>query len=399
MDFRLWQVGTVLSAIGDEVTVVAFPLLVLFLTGSPAQAGLVAAVAAVPPLVLAVPIGVLADRASRRMLMVCGTVVGAVSVTSLPVAFGLDVLTLPQLYVVAFVSSAAATVYRIADTAALPRIVPPEVAAARSEVVWGVAALVGPPLAGLLFETAGPASPFLVDAVSFVAIMVCVLAIRTRLGADRPYPEVSWPRDLTTGARIAWGRPLLRTLTVLTSVGDFLFAGIGLLLIVLVRERGASTFETGTVFTAAALGAILGSLLAGRIEDRIGLRAAVSVKHWLTAALFPLLLLDLPVWVTGLAWGVVALQISILNVIQNRYLMGVVPNGSLGRVEGFLTFVEQGGLPLGYAATGLLLGWVGSRGTLFGYEAVLVVLAGAASLLTSGKGVDSDPGGNVRAPL
>lgn len=377
-DFRFWWGGTVLSAIGDEVTLIAFPLLVLFLTGSPTHAGLVGGVAAVPPLLLSVPIGVLADRTSRRALMLGGSVVSAISITSIPVVHLVGELTLPHLYVVAFVNSVAATVYRIADTAALPRIAGEEKlgeAASQSETIWGISAIVAPPLAGLLFETAGPTSPFWIDAVSFVAIMVCVLAIRARLGADKPYPEISWRQDLATGARVTLSRPLVRALTILTVAGDFLFAGIGLLLIVMVRENGASGLETGTVFTAAAVGGILGSMLAGRVEDRIGMVPAVLTKHWLTAALFPLLLVDLPGWATGLIWGLISFQISILNVIQMKYLMSVIPNGKLGRVEGFLTFIEQGSLPLGYALTGVLLGLLGTTSTLLAYEAVLLVLA------------------------
>ncbi|MBB4678522.1 MFS transporter [Crossiella cryophila] len=384
-DFRLWWGGTVLSAIGDEVTAIALPLLVLLMTSSPLHAGLVGSVEAIPPLLLALPAGALVDRISRRGLMIGSSVLSMVSITSIPIAYLLDSLTLPQLYVVAVVNSAAATVYRIANTAALPRIVGQHklgAAAGQSEMIWGIATIIAPPLAGLMFEVTGPSSPFMIDAISFLAIALCILGIRAKLGPDRRRSDepMAWRAELTGGGKIAMSLPLLRSLTILTSIGDFLFAGIGLLLIVLVKNNGAAGIEIGTVFTFAAVAGIVGSLLAPKLEDKLGLLPTVIGKHWITAALFPLLLLDLPGWGTALVWGVICLQIAVLNVIQMKYLMGIVPNEHLGKVEGFLTFISKTTLPLGYALTGLLLEAFGVPGTLLVYEVVLVLLAIYATL-------------------
>lgn len=377
-DFRLWWGGTLLGALGDEITAVALPLIVLMLTSSPLHAGLVGSVEAIPPLLLSLPLGMLVDRVSRRALLVGASLLSMVSIGSVPVAYLLHSLTLSQLYAVAFVSSLAATAYRIADTAALPGITGRHKlgeAASQSESIWGTAALVAPPLAGLMFETMSPAAPFVVDALSFVAIAAAVLAIRAPLGPDGPPRPVRWRSELTAGIRITLRLPLLRTLTALTAAGDFLFAGIGLLLIVLSKESGASGFQVGTVFTAAGVGSLLGAALAPRVEHLLGLRTAVVGKHWLTALLFPLLLLDLPGWGIAAVWGLIALQVAILNVIQMKYLMSQVPGDRLGKVQGFMTFLSHGSLPLGYALTGVLLDRLGSGATLLVYEAVLLGLA------------------------
>ncbi|MFB6888193.1 MFS transporter [Kitasatospora sp. NPDC056327] len=377
-DFRLWWAGTMASAVGDEVTAVALPLLVLMLTSSPLHAGLVGSVEAIPPLLLSLPIGMLVDRVSRRLLMVGASLLSMASIVTVPVAHLLGELHLPQLYAVAFVSSLAATVYRIANTAALPGIAGRErlgEAASQSETIWGTSALVAPPLAGLMFESMSPAAPFLLDALSFLAITAAILAIRSRLGPDGTPAPLRWRRELTAGMRITARLPLVRTLTALTALGDFLFAGIGLLLIVLAKDSGASGPQVGTVFTAAGVGSLLGAALAPRIELRLGLRTAVVGKHWLTAALFPLLLLGLPPWGIGAVWGLVAGQVAVLNVIQMKYLMSQVGDDRLGRVEGFMTFLSRSSLPLGYALTGVLLDRFGAWRTLLVFEGVLIALA------------------------
>ncbi|MFF8789312.1 MFS transporter [Streptomyces sp. NPDC015125] len=390
-DFRLWWGGTMLSAIGDEITAVALPLIVLMLTSSPLHAGLVGSVEAIPPLLLSLPIGMLIDRVSRRAVMVGASLLSMASIATVPIAYLMDGLALPQLYVVAFVNSLAATAYRIANTAALPGITGPHKlgeAASQSETIWGTSALVAPPLAGLMFETMSPATPFFLDALSFVAIAAAILAIRSRLGPAGVPPPLRWRRELTAGMRITAQLPLVRTLTVLTIVGDFLFAGIGLLLIVLAKESGATGFEVGTVFTAAGVGSLLGAALASRIELGLGLRTAVVGKHWLTALLFPLLLVDLPSWGIGLVWGLVALQIAVLNVIQMKYLMSQVHSDQLGKVQGFMTFLSKSSLPLGYALTGFLLDRFGSWNTVLAFEAVLLGLAGYALV---GRGLRIEP--------
>ncbi|MFJ9107695.1 MFS transporter [Streptomyces sp. NPDC102283] len=396
-DFRLWWGGTLLSAVGDEVTAVALPLIVLFLTSSPLHAGLVGSVEAIPPLLLSLPIGMLVDRVSRRAVMVGASLLSMVSIVTVPIAYLMDGLTLPQLYVVAFVNSLAATAYRIANTAALPAITGPHKlgeAASQSETIWGTSALVAPPLAGLMFEAMSPAAPFFLDALSFVAIVVAILAIRSRLGPEGAPPPLHWRRELTAGMRITARLPLVRTLTALTIVGDFLFAGIGLLLIVLAKESGASGFEVGTVFTAAGVGSLLGAALAPRVERGLGLRSAVVGKHWLTALLFPLLLVDLPSWGIGLVWGLVAFQVAVLNVIQMKYLMSQVRSDQLGKVQGFMTFLSKGSLPLGYALTGFLLDRFGSWSTVLVFEVVLVCLAGYALV---GRGLRTGPA-TARSP-
>ncbi|GHC43886.1 MFS transporter [Streptomyces cinnamoneus] len=400
-DFRLWWGGTMLSAIGDEVTAVALPLIVLMLTSSPLQAGLVGSVEAIPPLLLSLPIGMLVDRVSRRVLMVGASLLSMASIVTVPFAYLADGLSLPQLYVVAFVNSLASTTYRIANTAALPGITGRHKlgeAASQSETIWGTSALLAPPLAGLMFESMSPAAPFFLDALSFVAITLAILAIRSRLGPDGTPPPLHWRRELTAGMRITARLPLVRTLTVLTAVGDFLFAGIGLLLIVLAKDSGASGFQVGTVFTAAGVGSLLGAALAPRVESRLGLRTAVVGKHWLTAALFPLLLLGLPPWGIGAVWGLVAGQVAVLNVIQMKYLMSQVRDDQLGRVEGFMTFLSQSSLPLGYALTGALLDRFGSRHTLLVFEGVLLVLACYALVGRGLREGDAPPAGSGAAP-
>jgi len=105
------------------------------------------------------------------------------------------------------------------------------------------------------------------------------------------------------------------------------------------------------------------------------LAAAVIGKHVLVAALFPLLLLDLPLYGVGIVWAAISFQVSIVAVIQRKSVLRDAPADLMGRVQSFTTLLSYGSLPVGAAATGFLLDSVGGRGTVMVYTAVLIAMA------------------------
>src|SRR5439155_6938134 len=99
---RLW-LGQVASALGTGVSLIATPLLVLALTNSPAQAGLVAAGRSAPHIVLGLPVGALVDRWNRRTVLICCDVARTLAMGSVPLAWWLHALRMPQLVAVSLV--------------------------------------------------------------------------------------------------------------------------------------------------------------------------------------------------------------------------------------------------------------------------------------------------------
>jgi MFS family permease len=185
-------------------------------------------------------VGVVIDRAPRRLLLVCSSADSALATASIPAAYLAGTLTIGQIVAVALVNGTAAVFYSVSSSASLPRIVAKDqmgTAASQAETIWGLSATVGPSLAGLLITSVWLGAPFIVDAASFLIAAVCILRIRARLGADRPYPPLDWRKDLLAGARTIGDVPFLRSITILTVSGDALFSGISLLMIMLVRLR------------------------------------------------------------------------------------------------------------------------------------------------------------------
>ena len=114
-----------LSINGREIETLALPLLVLALTGSPAQVGFIAAAQSLPYLLLSLVAGALVDRWDRRWVMLACDAVRALAFASLPVAWLLGGVALPQLYLVAVIAGSAFVFYNIAEISSLAQVVEP----------------------------------------------------------------------------------------------------------------------------------------------------------------------------------------------------------------------------------------------------------------------------------
>ncbi len=180
-DFVLLQVGQALSTVGSEASGIAYALLVLALTNSPAKAGLVGFARLVPWVLFALPAGVVVDRVNRKWLMIVSDVVRIVALATLGVAAASGHLPFVLIPVVAFVEGAMYVLFNIAEIGAVRSVVPapqlPRAFAAEQARLSSVY-LAGPPLGGFLFGL-GRSLPFLVDAISYAFSTGTLLAMRT----------------------------------------------------------------------------------------------------------------------------------------------------------------------------------------------------------------------------
>jgi MFS family permease len=182
----LWG-GQAVSTIGSQLSLFAFPLLMLALTHSPAQAGFLGAVRTLPFLVLGLPAGAIVDRVDRKRLMIACDACRVVALGSIPLTLALDRLSLVQIYVVAVVEGTLYVFFNLANTAALTRVAPKEQLRSVTvidEVTLSSGTLLGPAAGGLIFSL-GQAMPFLADAVSYAVSVVSLGFIAIPLHVQR----------------------------------------------------------------------------------------------------------------------------------------------------------------------------------------------------------------------
>ncbi len=244
-DFVLLWSGEALSQLGSQASTVAYPLLVLALTGSPAKAGVVGLAKWLPLAVAALPAGVLADRFDRKRLMITSDAVRALLVASIPVALLLGRPSFAQVTAVAFLDGCLFTLRYVCERGALAHVVKPEQlpqAVAQNEARTFAANLVGPLLGGVLFAVA-QALPFLADAGSYLASMVSVALTRAPF-QDRVDVRQDAParlRGIGDGLTWLWRHRFFRTSALLFAAGNPLYIGLYLLAILVARRDGASS--------------------------------------------------------------------------------------------------------------------------------------------------------------
>jgi MFS family permease len=269
--FAVFCGAQTVSAIGDAVSLVALPLLVLDATGSVAMMGLLTAVGTAGYVVAGAFGGLVVDRFDRRRLMVVTSVLKALVYLAVPVVWAVA----PQVWLLFVVVPAGAVLgmtFQVGYVAVLPALVAEDqITSANGMLQSGLAAggIGGSALAGVLCAVLGPATAVGVDAATFVVAALGVLAIRLP-GATGSAGSLRWP-DYLAGLRFLWATPVLRALTVLLSVQTFVALGVTDLLIFHLRhDLGQPAPVVGYVLTAASAGSLVAGLCVGRLRRQFG---------------------------------------------------------------------------------------------------------------------------------
>ncbi len=386
-DFNLLWISQCFSGLGSSMTGLAYPLVVLALTGSAVAAGVVGTMAAVIRTVLRLPAGVLVDRVDRRRLMVGCDTIRLVVFAVLGVAVLTDHAGLPLILVVAVVESACSVGFESAEMSALRNLVPLTqlpTAVARNEARGAAVSLVGPPLGGALY-TVGRSIPFLADAVSYLLSLGGLLLIRRRFQEQVRVASTTSPlHDLVEGMRFIVGEPFLRAAMAIAAPLNFALNGLIFALILLLQRNGTTPALIGAVETAIGVGGLVGAVLAGQLMRRFTTSVLVRAICLLGV---PLLLAVLPLATTPLAGAPLALLMLLapaLNAGLFGYLSAATPDRLQGRVTSALMTAATGLAALAPLAAGLLVNHLGAVGTVLGFTAVF---AGATVVALFSRGI------------
>ncbi len=396
-DYLLLWSGQTVSIIGTQVSSIAFPLLVLALTNSPIQAGLVAAAQTLPYLLFTLPAGALVDRWDRKRTMIVCNGVSGLALASVAVALPLGALTIAQIAGVSFVVGACSVFFGLAEAGALPRVVPKEqlaAAVAQNQMQYSLGGIIGPPLGGALYS-ASHLLPFAADAGSYAVSGASLVAVRAQLQGERDGARRSLRAEIAEGLSWLWKHPLIRYMAFLTGAINFGTTGYVLIIVVLAKEQGASPALTGAIF---AVGGVLGALGAGIgafIQRRASFGRAIIGTTWYFALSYALYAVA---GIPALLMVVVAFSLLFgptYDIVQYTYRIAIIPDMLQGRVNSVFRLISWGVRPLGFALTGLLLERAG------GVTTVLIIsgwLALVALVTTFNRHVREVPALNALPP-
>ncbi|MEU6238676.1 MFS transporter [Kitasatospora sp. NPDC047058] len=378
-DFRRLWLGAGLSGIGSQLTMLALPLWVLDRSGSPTLAGLVGTARLLAVFASQLPAGVLADRRHRRTVLAAADAGRAAAVGALGLLVlggGGPVLLAGALATVEGLLTAVAIP---AGAAALPRLVPRrelDAAVAFGQGQSYLVQFVGPLLGAVLYRL-NPASPFLLDALSYLVSLGLLLTVRRPLGGGEGEAGPRLRAAVAEGLRYVAGSRYLRALLAWSALVNFATAGLAFVLVLVAgRDRPQSL---GLALAVTALAGVAGAVLAPRFPRVPDARLLRVVTALIAAVAGGAALHPSPVVMTG-CLAVVALVSPAVVVRTNARVLGAVPDALMGRVQSSM-FVVGGSLyPFAAAATGWLGEHVSVRGAMAVHTLVLAVVLALAFL-------------------
>lgn len=357
----------------EQVSLAAAPIIAVLALGAGAgETGVLQAAQTLPLLVLAIPAGVLADRTSRRGLMVSAEILRTVSLVSMLLLAVFDALTLPLLALLGFVGACGTVAYSVAAPALVPALVAPEILASangRIELARTVAFTAGPAVAGALVGATGAAPAFALAAALSTSAVVLLAGLPEPVRAPLPprHPLV----ELRAGAAFVARHSLLLPILITQLVFNAAFFVLQAVYVPhAVRALGLSAPGVGATLATYGVGMVTGALLAARLTRTLPFGAVVAIGP--VAGFVAAVVMVLTIWMPSVLLAALSFFLlgagPIIWVISTVTLrQTVTPPDLLGRVSAIYV-TAQGARPLG-AAIGALVGG------LYGTDTALVVAA------------------------
>jgi MFS family permease len=369
---RYWSAQTI-SMFGDQISGIAIPLAaVLVLHATAADMGYLTALVWLPSLLFGLHAGAWVDRRGhRRLTMIMADLGRFALLASLPVCYALGVLTLPQLFAVAFGAGALSVLFNVSDSALFVAVVPADSYLDGNSLIYASRALSfvgGPSIGGLLVQLFSAPFAIAADAVSFLGSAFFLRRIRP---AEPPADDSTGQGSVTAGARFIAGSPIVRaSLLAVATINFFNLMFSALYLLYAVRELHLRAGLIGAVLGAAAIGGVLGAAVTKRLADRIRVGRAYAAG----CALFtmPLLLVPLAGGPQSLVLGTLFVAefasgfgVMVLDISVGSMFAAVIPNDVRSRVSGAFQAVNYGTRPIGALLGGFLGTLIGLRPALW----------------------------------
>jgi MFS family permease len=381
-DFCVFWTGSFLSGIGSQFSTVAMAWQIYELTNSPFQIGLLGLARAIPQIILLLFGGLLADAMNRRKLMIC-TQSGLFCVSTL-----LALLTLAgkasagMLYSATVLLAFFTALEQPSRQSMIPNLVPRE-HLAQALALQGtqryVPIIAGPSLAGVLLALSGPAACYMVDALSWVAMLSSLLLLRTKIPEGGGWRSVSL-RSLREGLRFVWGHGVIFPLMVLDFAATFFGNARGLFPIyardiLMVGPKGLGMLyaarAVGSLCSAAAM-SLIGPVKHGGRWILIGVGIyGISTVLFAGSHLF---------WFSAVMLALSGAGDTISSILRSTTNQLSTPDELRGRMSSINSIFTSSGPQLGQFESGVVAAWLGTEASaLTGGLATLAILAAVAA--------------------
>jgi len=382
-DFTKFWVGQTVSNLGSSFTQWAVPLLVFQLTHSAVNLGISMAATFLPYLLFGLPLGAWMDRVDRKRAMIVLDSINALVILSIPLVAQFGHLNVWLIYAVTFIQSTVFIAFSAGEFAAIPSLVSTDdlvAANGRIQATFSAAQVAGPLLAGVLVSFFPIAWVMGFDAGSFAVSAVSLALIRRSFNvvSDEPKEATTILHDVREGLRYVLGHPVLRNISAMMALINFVNAGVFAELVLFATERfDASRFQIGVLFAAGSAGVVVTGLLAGRLRKRFSFTALAMTSLMLMGACLVVFAgmrwywAALPLWAASSGLGI------LFNINTGALRQAIVPNHLLSRVMSIASVLAWSAIPAGALVAGWVVSTTDNVAAVYGVIGILIICIAA----------------------
>jgi len=380
-NYRLFFSGQLVSLVGTWMTNVATSWLVYRLTGSPFLLGAVSFASQIPNFVLGPVAGVLVDRWERRRVLVCTQVLAmlqSAALAALTLGHWITVVEVLFLAAVQGLINAfdmparqAFVVEMIEDRADLPNAI------ALNSSMFNAARLLGPSIGGVIIAAIGEGWCFAGDALSYVAVIAALLAMRVRPRPQRMRGDTRVAGELREGWRYVVGSPAIRAILILLGTVSLFGMPYAVLMPVFAsRVLHGGPHTLGFLMAATGVGALVGAIYLATRTSVLGLGRRLPWMVSLFGAGLIAFSLSRWLWLSLVLLVFTGFGFMVQMASSNTLLQTLVDDDMRGRVMSFYTMAFMGTAPFGSLLAGAAAQRFGAPVTLAVAGALLLVVAG-----------------------
>ncbi len=342
--------------------------------------GIATAATFLPYLLFGLVIGAWMDRVDRKRAMIALDSLNALVILSIPLVAQFGHLNVWWIYGVTFIQSTIFIAFSSGEFAAIPSLVSTDdlvTANGRIQATYSAAQVAGPLLAGALISFFPLTWVMAFDAGSFAISSLSLLLVRASFNtpSDTPKEATTILHDVREGLRYVLGHPVLRNISLMMALINFVTGTTWAQLVLFADERlGASRREIGVLFAAGSAGVVVTGLLAGRLRRRFS---------FTTLAMSSLMLMGgLIVVFAGMRWFWVALPIwaaqsglgILFNINTGSLRQAIVPNQLLGRVLSIAGVLAWSAIPAGALVGGWVISATGNVALVYGVIGIITIV-------------------------
>jgi len=358
-DFWLFWTGQTISNLGTSFTRFALPLLVFKLTGSAVNLAASSAAEFLPYLLFGLIIGAWADRTDRKRLMIAVSLASGLVIAMIPLLYAVDRLTVWWIYALGFVSSTLTIAFNAGEFAAIPSLVDQDdlvTANGRIQASYAAATVAGPLLAAPLVTVLPVPTVLLFDALSFFVSALSLATIGRGFNSVEERERKSIRRDIVEGLRYVIGHPVLRNISAMMALVNFVSsASYAELVFYAKRQLAARDAQVALLFAAGSVGVIVLSLAAGPLRKRFPF-SKVALTALMLDGLLTMALAFTHVYAVALALWAASSGLGILfNINTGSLRQAIVPNHLLGRVISVAGVLAWSAIPVGTLLGGVAI--------------------------------------------